>query len=217
MADEQQRRPSIIAKRTHIRQQKHLTLFPSSLPTPPRIIDSLIAGLGYAGIASYVYTHYKRLSPWELAGLTAGSLTLGYGLFGLGKRNGIIQGAGFALRSGEEKEKARREQGEEDWKGEFKGLEFEALDNAEKIAWLKKENARIRDLQEEEQLRCGQAYIAKEEAYSEYEKYGHYGGEAWKRYIEADSVCQDMYNKYERQQKRLLEIRKEINALNEKI
>ncbi|CZR67155.1 uncharacterized protein PAC_17054 [Phialocephala subalpina] len=216
MAEEAARRPSIVAKRTHIRQQKHQTLFPDSLPTPPRVIDGLIAGLGYAGIAFYTFQNYKKLNPWELASLTAGSLTFGYGLFGLGKRNGIIQGAGFALRSGQEKE-ARKEQGEDDWKGEFKGMEFEALNPAEKIAWLKKENARIKDLQEDEQLRCGQAYIAKEEAYAEYDKYGNYGGAAWKSYIEADSVCQDMYNKYEKQQKRLSDIRKEINELSEKI
>lgn len=216
MAEEATHRPSIVAKRTHIRQQKHETLFPNSLPTPPRFVDGILAGLGYTGIAFYTFQNYKKLNPWELAALTLGSLTFGYGLFGIGKRNGIIQGAGFALRSGEEKE-GKKEQGEDDWKGEFKGMEFEALNAAEKIAWLKKESARIKELQEDEQLKCGQAYIAKEESYAEYEKYGHYGGAAWKTYIEADTVCQDMYNKYQRQQKRLSEIRKEINELSQKI
>jgi hypothetical protein len=229
---EENRRPSIVAKRTHIRQQKHETLFPSDFPTPPRAIDALVAGLGYTGIAAYVYSNYKKLNPWELLGLTAGSLTFGYALFGLGKRNGIIQGAGFALRSGDAR--VAKEQGDDDWKGEFKGVEFEALKVGEKIVWLRKEQQRIKDLQEDEQLRCGQAYIAKEEAYAEYEKFGNYGGASWKRlvrsiasfetltdnvdsYVDADSVCQDMYNKYEKQQKRLSEIRKEINSWSEKI
>jgi len=33
---------------------------------------------------------------------------------------------------------------------------------AHKIAWLRKEKKRIKEVQEEEQLKCDQAYIAKE-------------------------------------------------------
>lgn len=180
---ESQRRPSIIAMRTHIRQQKLHSHFPHNLPTPSRAVDGLIAGLGYAGIAVYVYQNYKKLNPWELAGLAAGSLTFGYGLFGLGKRNGIIQGAGFALMGMEETADCKEIQGDDDWKGEFKGMEFEALQSAEKIAWLRQENSRIKELQEDEQLSCGQAYIAKEESYAEYEKYGNYGGASWQKFV----------------------------------
>lgn len=72
---------------------------------------------------------------------------------------------------------------DDDWKGQYKGREFEELKVAEKIAWLNLEQERIRDLQEDEQLRCGQAYIAKEEAYKAYERRGGYGGPDWKRYV----------------------------------
>jgi hypothetical protein len=34
--------------------------------------------------------------------------------------------------------------GEDDWKGEFKRRQYETLKTAEKIAWLRKEEGRIR-------------------------------------------------------------------------
>jgi hypothetical protein len=90
-----------------------------------------------------------------------------------------VQGAGFALRTREEK----KEVGEDDWKGEFKERQYETLKTSEKIAWLRKEEGRTREVQADEQLNCGKAYIAKEEAYVAYEKLGGYGGQDWKRYV----------------------------------
>jgi len=53
---------------------------------------------------------------------------------------------------------------------------LEDLEEADKIAWLKKEEKWIKEIQEDEQLKCGQAYTAKEEAYVAYEgKGGHRG------------------------------------------
>jgi hypothetical protein len=188
---ESNRRPSIISKRTHVRAQKHLATFPSDLPTPSRLFDSLVVGAGYAGLATYLYTRFNKFSPWEVVSVSVGSLALGYGIFDLGKRNGIIQGASFALRSSEDKANSGER---EDWRGEFTGMEYEQLNDAEKITWLKKEEARIREMQEEEQLRCGKAYIAKEEAYIAYEKHGGYGGADWKRcvgYVSVKGSCAD--------------------------
>jgi hypothetical protein len=139
---ESNRRPSIVSKRTHVRAQKHLAAFPRDLPTSPRLLDSLLVGVGYASLATYLYTRFHKISPWELASISLGSLTLGYGLFDLGKRNGIIQGASFALRRSD----SYGNNGErDDWRGEFTGMEYEELNVAEKIVWLKKEEARIRE------------------------------------------------------------------------
>lgn len=179
---ERNRRPSVISKRTHVRQQKHMATYPSGLQAPPRILDGLIAGLGCAGIAGYIYSNLRRfsLTSAELWGLSLSSAVLGYSLFDLGKRNGMILGASFALRDKKEDGEAQ-EQDEDAWKEEFRGKEYEDLQTAEKIAWLRKEEARIKELQADEQLRCGQAYIKKEEAYGAYEKFGAYGGPDWKR------------------------------------
>jgi hypothetical protein len=38
-------------------------------------------------------------------------------------------------------------------------------------------------VQADEQLNCGKAYIAKEEAYAAYERLGGYGGQDWKRFV----------------------------------
>lgn len=92
----------------------------------------------------------------------------------------MIRGVSFALRDTNEGDEDG-EQDEEGWKGEFRGKEYENLKTAEKIAWLRKEEVRIKKLQAEEQLKCGQAYIKKEEAYAAYEKFGAYGGADWKR------------------------------------
>ncbi|KAE9375931.1 hypothetical protein N431DRAFT_481128 [Stipitochalara longipes BDJ] len=104
----------------------------------------------------------------------------------MGKRTGIVQGA-MQGSGGNTKNEER-----EDWRGEFTGMEYEHLNTVEKIAWLKKVEARIREMQEEEQLNCGKAYIAKEEAYVAYEKHGGYGGSDWKRYSNADGVPGDV-------------------------
>lgn len=93
-------------------------------------------------------------------------------------------------------------------------MEYKQLNTSEKIVWLKKEEVRIREMQGEKQLNCGKAYIAKEEAYVAYEKHGGYGGADWKRYSNADGVCQEIYQEYEKQQRRLGQIRVEINALS---
>ena len=172
-----QQRPTIIPKRTYIRKHIHSSAFPD-MPAGPRAFDRLIIGLGYAGLGYYIYKNYHKLTPYEIVGLSLGSITLGYGFFDMGKRNGLIEGATFVLRGDEEKE--RNLDQEDDWRGEFKGKEYEDLKTAEKIAWLRKEEKRIRDTQTDEQFRCGQAYIAKEEAYTAYEKHGGYGGQDWK-------------------------------------
>lgn len=214
---EHARRPSVISKRTHVRQQKLLATHPAGLQTPSRIIDSLIAGLGYASVSYYIYHNLRRfsLTSSELWGLSLGSLALSYSLFDLGKRNGMIMSTSSALRDKTTKEE--EEQDEEAWKGEFRGKEYEDLNTAEKIAWLRKEDGRIKELQAEEQLKCGQAYIKKEEAYGAYEKFGAYGGADWKRYAEADEYCQTIYKEHEKQQRRLRQIRIEINELQEQI
>lgn len=95
----------------------------------------------------------------------------------------MIMGASFALRDKNGRDQDQEEQDEDAWKGEFRGKEYEDLKTAEKIAWLRKEAARIKKLQAEEQLKCGQAYIKKEEAYAAYEKFGGYGGADWKRSV----------------------------------
>jgi hypothetical protein len=173
------RRPSVVAKHTKVCQQKHDATFPADLQTPPRTLDCLIAGLGYAGLATYIFNNPRRLSPLELASITIGTIALGWGAYDLGKRNGVVQGASLALRIGGEK----TEVGEDDWKGEFKGRQYETLKTVEKIACLRKEEERIREVQADKQLNCGKAYIAKEEAYAAYERLGGYGGQDWKRYV----------------------------------
>jgi len=70
---------------------KHEATFPAGLRSPPRTIDSIVVGLSYAGIAYFVYSNMRKISPWELAGVGLGSLTFSYGLFDLGKRNGMIK------------------------------------------------------------------------------------------------------------------------------
>jgi len=130
----------------------------------------------------------------------------------------MMQGASFALRSNN-KESETGPKGtdhmEEYLRKEFRGKEFEDLKTLEKIAWLRKEEKRIRAGMEDMQMSCGQAYIAKEEAYASYEKLGAYGGQDWKKYNEADRECQELYNGYEKVQDRLRRIREEINELNE--
>ena len=187
-------RPSLVAKPTHVRYQKHHATHPHDLPAPARTLDRLIIGLGYGGVAAYIYHNFRKLSPWEITGISLGSLSLGYSLFDLGKRNGVIQGASFAVRSGDDGSNTPIQDldDEESWKGEFLGREFEHLEVAEKISWLKNEQQRIRDLQEDEQLRCGQAYIAKEDSYKAYEKRGAYGGPDWQRYVLERLVIEDM-------------------------
>ncbi|PSS08533.1 hypothetical protein M430DRAFT_45485 [Amorphotheca resinae ATCC 22711] len=171
-----------------------------------------IRGIGCCGLGYYLITNQKRFSPYELAGISVGSLALGLGVFDLGRRRGISEGASFALRSGDERKEGEEE---EDWRGEFKGREYADLKTEDKVSWLRKEEKKIRDMQAQEKFRCGQAYIAKEEAYAAYEKHGGYGGQDWKNYNQADETCQAMYNEYQRQQKRLGQIRVEINELNE--
>jgi hypothetical protein len=175
------RRLSLVAKRTHVRAAQHSATTPPDLPTPPRILDRIIVGLGYTGLATYLFSSHQNLIFWELVGLSFGSLALGYGLFDLGKRNGIIKGASFALQSCEEKRE--RLNNDEDWKEEFQGMDFETLQKADQIAWLRNEEKRIREMQAEEQVQFGLAYIEKEEAYRDYKKRGDYGGETWKRLV----------------------------------
>lgn len=171
-------RPPIVAKRTHVRAQKHEHTS-KDLPIHTTL-DRVVIGLSYAGIATYVYRNFAKMSPYELTGIAAGSLGLGYSLFDLGKRQGVTQGANFALRKIEDDGLLAQDQDADDWKGEFKGLEFEKLAAEDQISWLQNEATRIKELQVDEHLRCGRAYIKREEAYTQYEKRGHYGGKDWK-------------------------------------
>ncbi|KAJ5054540.1 uncharacterized protein L3040_000811 [Drepanopeziza brunnea f. sp. 'multigermtubi'] len=217
MADS--RRPPIpnVAKRTHIRQVNHFAASPPpEFSGPPRVLDGIIVGLGYASLTTYLFANQKRLMPWELASLSLGSLVLGFGLFDLGLRSGIPQGASLLLRRGKEK-RERLLKDEDDWKEEFRGRDFATLNKVQQVAWLRKEERRILELQAQERAECGRAYIEKEEAYRAYEKKGGYGGETWKMYSAADDLCKEIYNKWERRQRRLTQIRKEINALEEQI
>jgi hypothetical protein len=177
-------RPSIVSKRTHVRQKKHAAAaaaapLPANLPAAPSTLERILVGLGCCGLGYYLITNQKRFSPYELAGISVGSLALGLGVFDLGRRRGVSEGAGFALRSGDERKEGEEE---DDWRGEFKGREYADLKTEDKVSWLRKEEKKIRDMQAQEKFRCGQAYIAKEEAYAAYEKHGGYGGQDWKKY-----------------------------------
>jgi hypothetical protein len=179
MADSK-RRPSVTTKHIQIHAQEHLEIPPAHNLVASRYLDSLVVGLGYASLATYLCTRFHKFSPWELASISLGSMVLGYGLFDLGKRAGMVQGASYTLQNGD----GKTGQGEgQDWRGEFTGMEHKQLNNSEKIVWLKKEEVRIREMQGEKQLNCGKAYIAKEGAYVAYEKHGGYGGPDWKRYL----------------------------------
>ena len=160
-----------------MRAEKRLNTIRPGDFVPSPLVKSVVVGLGYAGLATYLCTRFHKFSAWELVSISLGSLSVGYGLFDIGKRTGLVQGS---MRGSDK----NTEDGERrDWRGEFTGMEYEQLNTREKITWLKKEEARIREMQEEEQLKCGQAYIAKEDAYVAYEKHGGYGGSDWKRYV----------------------------------
>ena len=173
-----QQRPSIISKRTHVRAQKQASELHANMPAAPRVFDRLLAGLGFAGLGLYIYKNFHKLTPYEIVGLSLGTVGIAHGLYDLGKRTGLVEGASFVLLGGADGIGPADQ--EEDWRGEFKGKEYEDLKSAEKIAWLRKEEKRILDEQADEQFKCGQAYIAKEEAYTAYEKHGGYGGEDWR-------------------------------------
>lgn len=57
----------------------------------------------------------------------------------------MIRGARFALLDKIEGDEDG-EQDEEGWKGEFRGKEYGNLKTAEKIAWLRKEEVKIKGL-----------------------------------------------------------------------
>jgi hypothetical protein len=63
----------------------------------------LVVGLGYTGLATDLCTRFHKFSPWELASISLGSMVLGYGLFDLGKRVGMVQGASYTLQNGDRK------------------------------------------------------------------------------------------------------------------
>jgi hypothetical protein len=174
---EGRRQTSIAAKLTAMRAQKHEH---TSNDIPYPTLDRIVIGLSYAGIAVYIYRNFGKLSPYEIGGITLGSFGLGYSLFDLGKRRGITQGADIALQAVENRRQKKPIEDEDDWMGEFKGQKFEELKVEDKIAWLNKEATKIKDSQNDKELKCGQAYIKKEEAYVQYEKRGEYGGPTWK-------------------------------------
>lgn len=208
------RRPSLIPKQTHVRLQKHLDTQKSKnhpKPLAPLTLDTLIVGLGYASLASYLYQNAKRFSPFELASISAASLTIGYAAFDLGPRRAAA--LSDAAKDKLQQEIADADPYSESWKSQFRSRSFDDLHTPQKIAYLRVEERKIREMQEDEQLRCGQAYIAKEQAYIAYEKHGGYGGVDWKKYAEADGVCKEVYRIYQEQQKRLSELRVEIEGL----
>jgi len=229
-----ERRPSVISKRAEVRKKQHnvsamtpvdsTTPSPSQqlIPPPPtQDLNHFLVGVGYIGLAAFVYNNAKRFSHTELTTICVGSVAVGWGLYDLGRMNGIFQGASLALQkfkgSPKNLEIKAQNANEDDWKGEFRGQEYTDLQPVDKISWLKKEEKRVRQMQKEEQLECGKAYIAKEEAYGVYERLGGYGGPDWHRYNAADTKCQDMYNNYEKHEKRLGQIRREIKELSDEM
>lgn len=169
----------MVTKRTEVRARQHASDLHNKMPTAPRVFDRFVAGLGFAGLGLYIYKNYERMTVYEILGLSFGSLGIAHGLYDLGKRSGLVEGASFVLLGGADGVAPKDE--EADWRGEFSGKEYEDLKAAEKIAWLRKEEKRIRDTQADEQFKCGQAYIAREQAYSAYERHGGYGGEDWRK------------------------------------
>ncbi|TVY43034.1 hypothetical protein LOCC1_G007365 [Lachnellula occidentalis] len=212
------RRPSVITKRTHIRQQKHEATYPGDISAPHGILDSLIVSVGYAGLAAYCYLNPQKFSAREIAAVSISTLAVSYGLYDFGKRNGMIYGASYALRhdNGESETGPKGIDYMEDYlRKEFRGQEFEDLKTPEeKIEWLRKEEKRIEAGMVDMAMACGQAYIGKEEAYASYEKLGAYGGLDWKKYNDADRECQEIYSSYEKAQNRLRRIREEIKEID---
>lgn len=149
------------------------------MPTAPRVFDRVLVGVGFAGLGVYIYKNYHKMTISEIVGLSVGTIGIAHGLYDLGKRTGLVDGASFVLMGGADGIPPVDD--EVDWRGEFKGKEYDDLKTVEKIAWLRKEEKRIRDAQADDQFKCGQAYIAKEEAYTAYEKHGGYGGQDWKK------------------------------------
>lgn len=104
---------------------------------------------------------------------------------------------------------------DDSWKGPYQHRPFVTLSKEEKLELLDMEEAWIVGGQEEKQLLCGQAYINKEKAYVAYEKHGGYGGADWKRFVDADRECKDMYKGWKKGEERLMYISAERQGLNE--
>lgn len=215
-------RPSVVSKRPQVHLQKHentpcSSSIPSlpSMPTAQITLDRCISLLGAVGIGSYMYKNIRSLSPLEICGLSAGSLALSYSILSPSSRQDDDASTSPSTIDARRIERAIQTTDKEDWKGQFKNRDYASLSTKEKTVYLKREAQRIKDLQAHEELLCGKAYIKKEEAYVKYERRGGYGGADWKRYSEADNECQVMYNRYQKQQKRLVEIKKELASLEE--
>ena len=168
----------MVTKRTQVRARQHASDLHAKMPAAPRVFDRLLTGLGFAGLGLYIYKNYHKMTAFEIVGLSLGTIGIAHGLYDLGKRTGLVEGASFVLMG--RAEGVGPSGDEEDWRGEFTGKEYENLKTADKISWLRKEEKRIRDEQADEQFKCGQAYIAKEEAYAAYDRHGGYGGGDWK-------------------------------------
>lgn len=209
-------RPAVVSKRTEVRKRINSFAAPE-IQAPKRTFDKVLIGLGYLGLASYIYTNPRKLSPWELTGLSLTSMSVGFGMWDLGRRNGRMEGASLALKDPPFSHLERTRSYNGPTERSFDREDYEDLPAPEKIAWLRREEEGLKELQEAEEARCGQAYIVKEEAYKKYERIGAYGGEDWKMYSAADKTCQDMYNAHLNQRKRLRQIETEIKELSTQV
>lgn len=209
-------------------------------------LDTLIISLGYASFAGYLYHSARKFSPWELAGLTIGAASVGFGLFDYGSRKkaeslpshtqhsthsspGSFYGGSSLPPSrlpsrqnslmgsvaGSRRNSISSEIPDDSWKGPYQHRPFITLSVEEKKELLDMEEAWISSGLEEKQLLCGQAYIAKEKSYVAYEKHGHYGGQDWKKFVEADKECKEMYKAWKKGEERLMYIEAERVGLNE--
>jgi len=204
-------------------------------------LDKAIVGLGYVSLAGYLYTSFRKFSPYELAGITIGAAGVGLGLFDLGGRLGAqetlekqgqqfvgipgsLPGSRMPSRqnslmgsvAGSRRNSTISPFDEDDsWKGPYQHRPYLSLSPAEKKELLDLEEAWINDTLEEKQLLCGQAYIKKEKAYVAYEKHGHYGGQDWKKFVEADRECKDMYKAWKKGEERLMFIEAERMGVRE--
>jgi hypothetical protein len=195
------------------------------------------------GLAGYLYHSIRKFSPWEVAGLTLGAAGVGFGLFDYGNRKGTQdtldkQGQQFvgipgslpgsrmpsrqnslmgSVAGSRRNSLSALSSSEEDdsWKGPYQHRPYLSLNTSERRELLEMEEAYIHSTLEEKQLLCGQAYIAKEKAYVAYEKHGHYGGQDWKKFVDADRECKDMYKAWKKGEERLMFIEAERAGLGE--
>ena len=217
---ESNRRPSIVSKHTHIRAQEHFATITNNLLASPRVLDSLLVSVGYAG-PPRTSTHDSiktlrgnlplfRLAPW--------AWIRSYQPWNIDRDHARSKFCSMVRRWKDKGGENLQERNTRSW------TPLRRL-----LGWRRRKKTRTREVQEEEHLRCWKAYTAKEEAYVAYEKHGGYGGADWMRYVwsasearwcwhlcrysKADCECRVTYKYYERQQGRLHLIHLEIREI----